>query len=58
MLKQKGQTFYRVVKRSAKTGKFITQKQSGASGRDVVTVSRDTYKKGVRAASKLIKEKV
>lgn len=50
-------SFFRVVKRSASTGKFVTREQSGASGRHVVSVRRGTYKKGVSAASKVLKEK-
>lgn len=57
MNKHDTQVFYRVVKRASNNGKFIRKQQNGASGRCVVTVNSNTYNKGVKAASKLIREK-
>ena len=57
MLKQASRSYFRVVKRSANPGKHIIKVQNGASDRNVVSVNRGTYKRGVEAASKLVKEK-
>lgn len=57
MLKQNSPAFHRVSKQSSTAGKFVSKEQSGASGRTVISVSRSTYNKGIKAASKLIKEK-
>lgn len=54
-------TLYRVgkvVSRDAATGKFSSvMKQSGASGREVVTVSKEAYDKGRAAASSTLSGK-
>ncbi|MBU0645634.1 MAG: hypothetical protein KJ731_08115 [Alphaproteobacteria bacterium] len=49
--------FFRIVKRSAKTGSWITKEQNGASGRHVISVKPNTYKKGLDAATRVLKDK-
>ncbi|MEG3662091.1 hypothetical protein [Celeribacter halophilus] len=57
MTKAPKAAFFRIIKRSNRSGSWISKEQNGASGRHVVSVKPNTYKKGVDAATRVLKDK-
>ncbi|CUH54413.1 hypothetical protein SAMN04488037_104292 [Shimia marina] len=55
-IKRDQDVFFRVVKRSGRSGKFVSRAQHGSTGQHVISVNRGTYKKGLKAASKVLRE--